>query len=209
MPEAPDKLRREMQAAEYARACEAWMLKIREVAAQAYTGYIFKGAVESGLGTLARDAENQIVVVSANKQFSTVVDRGLKGTFDPFEYQRWVSSIDRGQLPTKYDVREGSDHTADQRLVKTLKALHERQAADSAALTQKRDQQLDMAQFKDPKHFFIHMQSRREQSAAFEVERDRYVRQHRAAERTREELLQDEFDRAARPDKSRSNELEP
>jgi hypothetical protein len=209
MPEAPDKLRREIQADEYARACEQWMLKIRQVAAQSYTGYIFKGAVESGLGTLARDAENQIVVVSANKQFSTVVDRGLKGTFDPFEYQRWVSSIDRGQLPTKYEVREGLDHTADQRLVKTFKALHERQAADSAALTQKRDQQLDMAQFKDPKHFLIHMQTRREQSAAFEAERGRYLRQHHAAERTREQLLQDEFDRSARPDKSRSKDLEP
>jgi hypothetical protein len=209
MPDSQDELRREIKADEYARACEEWMLKIRQIAAESYTGNIFKGAVETGLGTLARDAENQIVVVSANKQFTTVVDRGLKGTFDPIEFQRWVSSVDRTKLPTRYEVREGWDHAADPPLAGLLKHLDERQAADSAALTKKRDQQMDALQFKDPKQFLVHMQYRREQSAAFEAERNRYIEEHRAAERVREELRQREFERAAQPEKFKSKFYEP
>jgi hypothetical protein len=209
MPDARDVLRREIEADQYARACEDWMLKIRQVAAQSYTGHIFKGAVETALGSLARDAENQIVVVSANKQFSTVVDRGLKGTYDPIEFHRWVSSIDRSTLPTKYEVREDRDHANDPALAGILKSLHERQAADSAALTAKRDQQMDTAQFQDPMHFLVHMQTRREQSAAFEAERGRYIEEHRAAERIREQLEQREMERAAEPEKFKSKFYEP
>lgn len=207
MPEGLDDLRREQDADRYARACEDWMHQIREVATHSHTGHIFKGAVETGLGTLARDDQNQIVVVSANKQFSTVVDRGLRSSpFDPLEYQRWVSSIDRKQLPTKYEVREGYDHAGDPPLAGMLRGLHERQAEDSATLTKKLDQQMDALhpQYSDSKILLLNIQGRREQSAAFEAERGRYIEEHAAAEKIRAELKRREEERAKQPEQFKS-----
>jgi hypothetical protein len=61
----PEGLQPGKDEARYARACEAWMSQIRAVAGQSPTGADFKARVDIGLGTLARDAENQIVVVSS------------------------------------------------------------------------------------------------------------------------------------------------
>jgi hypothetical protein len=67
------------------------MSQIRALAGQSPTGADFKARVEIGLGTLARDAENQIVVVSSTRTYSTVVDRSVLGTTDAMAYQRWIS----------------------------------------------------------------------------------------------------------------------
>jgi hypothetical protein len=45
-----------------------------------------------------------------------------------------------------------------------------RSAAALAALSKKRDEQMDSLQFQNPNRFVVHMQYRREQSAAFEAE---------------------------------------
>ena len=119
----PEALQPGEDEARYARACEAWMSQIRAVAGQSPTGADFKARVEIGLGTLARDAENQIVVVSSSLAYSTVVDRSVLGTTDALAHLRWISSIDRKQLPTKFEVREGLEHAGDEKLETLLKAI--------------------------------------------------------------------------------------
>jgi hypothetical protein len=69
----PEGLEPRENEARYARAGEAWMSQIRAVAGQSPTGADFKALVEIGLGTLARDAENQIVVVSCTRSIKTKV----------------------------------------------------------------------------------------------------------------------------------------
>ena len=71
----PEGLQPGEDEARYARACEAWMSQIRAVAGQSPTGADFKARVEIGLGNLARNAENQIVVAGYTRAYSTVVDR--------------------------------------------------------------------------------------------------------------------------------------
>jgi hypothetical protein len=168
--------------ARYARACEAWMSQIRAVAGQSPTGADFKARVEIGLGNLARDAENQIVVVSSSQAYST---RSVLGTTDGLAYQRWVSSIDRKQLPTEFEVREGHEHAGDEKLETLLKHLHERQAQESLQTTKVHDATHD--QVRDPRMFLMHMQVCRQQSAEFENERSRYIEEHREAKRLAEE----------------------
>ena len=174
--------------ARYARTCEAWMSQIRAVAGQSPTGADFKARVEIGLGTLARYAENQIVVVSSTRTYSTVVDRSVLGTTDALAYQRWVSSIDRKQLPTKFEVREGQEHAGDEKLETLLKHLHDRQAQESRQTTKIHDVTHDTV--RDPRMFLVHMQVRRQQSAEFENERSRYIEEHREAKRLAEEFNQ-------------------
>jgi hypothetical protein len=53
------------------------------------------------------------------------------GTTDALVYQRWVSSIDRKQLTTKFEVREGHEYAGDEKLETLLKHLHDRQAQES------------------------------------------------------------------------------
>ena len=185
MPEGPQPGEDE---ARYARTCEAWMSQIRAVAGQSPTGADFKARVEIGLGTLARDAENQIVVVSATRAYSTVVDRSVLGTTDAMAYQRWVSSIDRKQLPTKFELREGQEHAGDEKLETLLKHLHDRQAQESRQTTKIHDATHDTV--RDPRMFLVHMQVRRQQSAEFENERSRYIEEHREAKRLAEEFNQ-------------------
>jgi len=48
------------------------------------------------------------------------------GTTDALAFQRWVSSIDRKQLPTKFEVREGQEHAGVEKLQTLLKHLHDR-----------------------------------------------------------------------------------
>jgi hypothetical protein len=73
------------------------MSEISELAAKSHTGSLFKVTVEAGHATLARDAQDQIVAVSPTGLYSTVIDRSLYGTTDPFAFHRWVSSIDSEQ----------------------------------------------------------------------------------------------------------------
>ena len=181
----PEGLQPGEDEARYARACEAWMSQIRAVAGQSPTGADFKARVEIGLGNLARDAENQIVVVSSSQAYSTVVDRSVLGTTDALAYQRWVSSIDRKQLPTKFEVREGHEHAGDEKLETLLKHLHERQAQESLQTTKVHDATHD--QVRDPRMFLMHMQVRRQQSAEFENDRSRYIEEHREAKLLAEE----------------------
>jgi len=187
---------RELQADEdegrYARACEIWMSQIRAIAARSHTGNIFKASVEAGYGKLARDDENQIVVVSPEQNYSTVVDRSLLGTFDPLAFHRWVSSIDRKQLPTKFEVREGQEHSVDPELETVLKSLHARQAEHALSLTQSRDSFDERVTTRVPDIFEIHMKNRRQQSAEFEWERERYIEEHREASRIAEQLKEEE-----------------
>jgi hypothetical protein len=100
-------------------------------------------------------------------------------------YQRWISSIDRKQLPTKFEVREGQDHAGDEKLGTVLKRLHDRQAQESLQTTKIHDVMYDTT--RDPLMFLMHMQVRRQQSAEFENERSRYIEEHREAARLAEE----------------------
>lgn len=177
------------------------MSEIRAIAGESHTGHIFKGAVEAaGHGTLARDALNQIVVVSPDRDFSTVVDRSLLGTFDALVFQRWVSSIDLSKLPTKFEVREGRQYAGDEKLETLLESLHARQAGDALYATQRRDGLIDSTGFRDPLVFEIHMQNRALQSLSFELERSRYIEEHREAERIAEQLEQEEKQRSRASD---------
>jgi len=49
------------------------MSQIRQIAGESHMGSVFKARVESGVGTLARDDKNQIVVLSPDRAYSTVV----------------------------------------------------------------------------------------------------------------------------------------
>jgi len=187
----PSPLQPEDDELRYARLCEAWMSQIRAIAAGSHMGSIFKAKVESGVGTLARDAENQIVVLSPDRNYSTVVDRSLLGTNDPLEFHRWVSSISVNQLPSKFDVREGGEHAADPELTALLKDLHVRQAHESREVTESNGKFLD-AVSNVPNIYLIHMQNRREQSAEFESERSRYIEEYREAKRLTEQLEKEE-----------------
>ena len=177
---------------QYARLCDDWMSRIRKIASLSPTGDAFKRTVEATAGTLARDAQNQIVVVSPEKNYSTVVDRSLLGTSDAVTFQRWSSSIDRAKLPTKFEVREGQEFGGDQKLENTLKHLHARQAEESLRTTKMLDLVHDGAPAKDPRLFTMNMQVRRDQSATFETERNRYILDHRAAQRLTEEVHKQE-----------------
>jgi len=193
----PDQLQPD-EDGRYARACEEWMSQIRAIARGSSTGLSFKASVQSGHGTLARDDMDQIVIVSKGGSFSTVVDRSLLGTFNSDEFQRWVSSIDRTQLPTKFQVREGQEHGADQNLQAILKHLHSRQAEEAFGLTQSNDRFDAIKGLRTPEIFAINMKNRREQSAAFETERNRYIQEHREALRISEEIAQEEKQRTLR-----------
>jgi hypothetical protein len=175
---------------QYARLHDHWLSNIHKLASLSPTGDAFKRAVEATAGTLARDAQNQIVIVSPEKNYSTVVDRSLLGTSDAGAFQRWASSIDRAKLPTKFEVREGQEFSGDQKLESTLKHLHARQAEESLRTTKMLDLMHDTAPMKDPRQFAT--QVRREQSAAFETERNRYILDHRAAQRIAEEVNKQE-----------------
>ena len=177
---------------QYARLCDDWMSKIRKIASLSPTGDAFKRTVEATAGTLARDAQNQIVIVSPEKNYSTVVDRSLLGTSDAVTFQRWFSSIDRAKLPTKYDVREGQEFSGDQKLENTLKHLHARQAEESLRTTKMLDLMHDGAPAKDPRLFTMNMQVRRDQSATFETERNRYILDRRAAQRIADDVNKQE-----------------
>ncbi len=171
---------------QYARLYDHWMSKIHQIADMSPTGDVFKRTVEAMAGTLARDAQNQIVVVSPEKNYSTVVDRSLLGTSNDGEFQRWASSIDRAKLPTKFEVREGQELRGEHKLENTLKHLHARQSEESLRTTKMLDLMHDTNPVKDPRQFA--MQVRREQSTAFETERNRYILDHRAAQRLAEEV---------------------
>ena len=177
---------------QYARLCDDWMSKIRKIASLSPTGDAFKRTVEATAGTLARDAQNQIVIVSPEKNYSTIVDRSLLGTSDAVTFQRWSSSIDRAKLPTKYDVREGQEFSGDQKLENTLKHLHARQAEESLRTTRTLDSMQDTMPAKDPRLFTMNMQVRRDQSATFETERNRYILDHRAAQRIADDVNKQE-----------------
>ena len=178
---------------QYARLCDDWMLKIRRLASTSPTGDAFKSAVEATAGTLARDAQNQIVIVSPEKNYSTVVDRSLLGISDAGAFQRWASSIDRAKLPPKSDVREGRELNGNQKLEDTLKHLHARQAEESLRTTKMFDLVHDaMGTMKDPRMFTMNMQVRRDQSAVFETERSRYILDHRTAQRLAEDVNKQE-----------------
>jgi len=180
-------------AGQYARLCDNWMSGIRNIASMSPTGDLFKRTVEATAGTLARDAQNQIVVVSPEKNYSTVVDRSLLGTSDAGAFQRWASSIDRAKLPTKFDVREGQEFSGDQKLENTLKHLHARQAEESLRTTKMFDSMHDAKPpVKDPRLATMNMQARRDQSAAFETERNRYIHDRREAQRLAEEVNKQE-----------------
>jgi hypothetical protein len=187
----PPPLQPEDDELRYARLCEAWMWQIRAIAADSHMGSIFRAKVESGVGTLARDAENQIVVLSPDRNYSTVVDRSLLGTNDPLEFHRWVSSISVNQLPSKFDVREGSAHANDPDLTTLLKDLHVRQAQESRDMTESNGNFLDTVS-NVPNIYLIHMQNRRQQSAEFETERSRYIDEYREAKRLTEQMEKDE-----------------
>ena len=198
----PRDLNSEQDEALYVRDCLAWMSEIRAMAGETHTGQIFKGAVEvAGYGTLARDARNQIVIVSPEREYSTVVDRAFFGTFDPMVFQRWVSSIDRSKLPTKFEVCEGRQHAGDEKLETLLESLHARQAEDAKDTTERRDGLIDNKGFRDPLVFQTHMQNRALQSMSFELERSRYIEEYREAKSLAEQVEQDEKQR------SRANEL--
>jgi hypothetical protein len=186
----PEGLQPGEDEARYAGACEAWMSQIRAVAGQSPTGPDFEARVEISLGTLAKDAQNQVVVVSSTGIYSTVVDGSVLGTTDAMAYQRWVSSIDRKQLPTKFEVGEGQQHAEDEKLETLLKHLHDRQAEESLQTTKIHDMTHDTT--RDPRMFLIHMQVRRQQSAEFENEHSRYIQEHREAERLAEELSENQ-----------------
>jgi hypothetical protein len=175
----------------YARLCEAWMSQIRMLAADSHMGSIFKTKVEAGAGTLARDAENQIVILSPDRAYSTVVERSLLGTNDPLKFHRWVSSIDVNKLPSKFDVREGREHAADPELTTLLKDLHVRQAHESRGMTESNEKFLDAVP-NMPNIYLIHMKNRRQQSAEFEDERSRYIEEYREAKRLTEQMEKDE-----------------
>jgi hypothetical protein len=179
------------------------MSEVRAIAADSHTGALFKVFVEAGHATLARDAQNQIVALSPTGLYSTVIDRSFLGTEDPFAFHRWVSSIDRGKLPTKCEVREGREHGADPELETLLKALHARQAESSLKLTEANDNFHDSRSSMRgrPEPFQAHMQLRRQQSEEFETERSRYIQEYREAKRIAEEIAQEE------KQKSRDNEL--
>jgi hypothetical protein len=187
----------------YAQDCEKWMSEVRAIAADSHTGSLFKVAVEAGHATLARDARNQIVALSPTGIYSTVIDRSFLGTEDPFAFHRWVSSIDRSKLPTKFEVREGREHSADPELENLLKALHARQAESSLGLTASNDNFHDTRTSLRgrPEPFLAHMQLRRQQSEEFEAERSRYIEEYREAKRIAEEIEKEE------KQKSRESEL--
>lgn len=176
----------------YARDCEAWMFEISALAAKSHTGSLFKVNVEAGHATLARDAQNQVVALSPTGLYSTVVDRSLYGTTDPFAFHRWVSSIDRSKLPSKFDVREGEDYAADPKLELLLKNLDSRQALDARRMTEQHDKELDSAPKRYPEMFEMHIGQRRQQSADFESERSRYIEEYQEARRMAEEREREE-----------------
>lgn len=195
----PLPIESDLDQARYGAACETWMEEIRAIAANSLTGQIFKGAVQNGYGTLARDDQNQIVIVSPTRDFSTVVDRSLRGTSDLIDYHRWVSSISVKQLPTKFEVREGQDHAGDKELEGTLRALHAREAEDALALTKASDKKLDERPASMAAAYFeINMKIRREQSLHFEQERARYIEEHREAKQLAEQMEKDEKERQKR-----------
>ena len=192
----PRELQPEDDVGRYGRACEAWMTQLRTLAGMSPTGDMFKRTVELSAGTLARDTQNQIVIVSPDRNHSTVLDRSLAGISDGPSFQRWVSSIDRGKLPTKFEVREGQEYSADQKLETLLKHLHGRQAEESLRTTKTFDLMLDAMPAKDPRTFTMNMQVRTEQSAAFETERGRYIQDHLQAKRIAEEVNTQEQQRS-------------
>jgi hypothetical protein len=195
----PLPIESDLDQARYGAACETWMEEIRAIAANSLTGQIFKGAVQNGHGTLARDDQNQIVIVSPTRDFSTVVDRSLRGTSDLIDYHRWVSSIAVKQLPTKFEVREGQDHAGDKELEGTLRALHAREAEDALALTKASDKKLDERPASMAAAYFdINMKIRREQSLHFERERARYIEEHREAKQLAEQMEKDEKEKQKR-----------
>ena len=156
-------------------------------------GADFKGAVQGlGHGTLARDSQNQIVVVSEDRAYSTVVDRSLTGISNPVEFQRWISSIDQKQLPEKSAVREGSEQAADPELAKLMKDLHTRQAEESFRTTKIHDMRLDPTKAPDQRLLQLNMQAKGQQSAAFEDERSRYIQEHHEAKRISDGLREEE-----------------
>src|SRR5260370_34358001 len=178
---------------QYARLCDNWMSRIRQIASLSPTGDAFKRTVEATAGTLARDAQNQIVIVSPEKNYSTVVDRSLLATSNAGAFQRWASSIDRVKLPTTFEVREGQQFSGDQKLENTLKHLHARQAEESLRTTKMFDSMHDATPpVKDPRLFTLNMQARRDQSAAFETERTRQTHDRRKATRLAEEVNKQE-----------------
>jgi hypothetical protein len=198
----PRELYSDQDEVRYLRDCQAWMSEIRAMAGETHTGQVFKGAVEvAGYGTLARDARNQIVIVSPDRDYSTVVDRAFLGTFDAMAFQRWVSSIDRSKLPTKIEVREGRQYAGDEKLGTLLESLHARQAEDAQNLTERRDGLIDNKGFRDPLVFQTHMQNRALQSMSFELERSRYIEEYHEANRLAEQIEQEE------KQKSRADEL--
>ena len=167
------------------------MSQIRQIAGESHMGSVFKARVESGVGTLARDDKNQIVVLSPDRAYSTVVERSLLGTNDPLNYHRWVSSIDVNKLPAKFDVREGREHADDPKLQTLLKALHARQAEESRSMTESNEKFLDAVP-NMPNIYLINMKNRRQQSAEFEEERSRYLEEYREAKRLAAQIEKDE-----------------
>src|ERR1700730_4140700 len=145
---------------EYERPCVNRMDRICQIATLSPTGDAFKRTVEATAGTLARDAQDQIVIVSPEKNYSTVLDRSLAGISDADAFQRWASSIDRAKLPTKFEVREGQQFSADQKLENTLKHLHARQAEESLRTTRTLDSMQATMPAKDPRMFAVNMQAR-------------------------------------------------
>ena len=187
----PDDLKLEN---EYARDCELWMNRLREIASASPTGESFRTNVAPD--RLAVDAQNQIVVVSADRKYTTVLDCALVETYNPVKFSDWESSIDRAGLPTKFQVREGLDHAAQPELENTLKGLHARQAEEALGLTEQSNKRLSNPHFQHPGLFDIQMKNRREQSWHFEQERSRYISEHEEAKHILDEIRQNEKQQA-------------
>ena len=92
-----------------------------------------------------------------------------------------------------FDVPEGQQFSGDQKLENTLKHMHARQAEESMRTTKMFDSMHDASPpVKDQRLGTMNMQARRDQSAAFETERNRYIHDRREAQRLADEVNKQE-----------------